>query len=400
VAVWIVYVGMAFPANQWETFCMPRANRMVSFHAVPPGLDKLCRRLVPYPDTMQATNPFMQTNTRALVSCKPINVRGRAVNGARLTNAVVATWRTLSPDAQEDLLRRAEALLQSDQELEATEATEVYFGGDEGPIPASAIGRRPQISITSTPGLPSDKAAVRALVHDIHVDPYQAYYRRNPHGSVVTGWDARLKSYFWPTPECDRFAVSAILAPICAALAPLIASLGKWTPVQESQAVALANSIFDWGGVRQRVVTPALVEAVVARANGRSMGNAPMNSGWTKLAAMSTVFSPQPQAIWDSRVSASVITRLDALLPPSIVATTLFPHLGPIKANRGGLRRALLPGLRHTWPNGYRSWNGHMAGARLIQEMVGVLNDPSEQYPQMPALDDPAGVSGRWPSGV
>src|SRR5690606_4968796 len=56
-------------------------------------------------------------------------------------------------------------------------------------------------------------AVVRHLVDEIHQDPFQPQFRREPYGERVTGWPARLRTYFWPHPVMDLRATSETLTP-------------------------------------------------------------------------------------------------------------------------------------------------------------------------------------------
>lgn len=391
VAAWKLYVGHHFPGANWQNFCMPLNHRRASYCHLNPGLDQLCRTLVPYRNTMQASRKFMTANGHLLTGCKAGGRGGRTVKGAHLSNALLQTWNALAPSAQSSIEIATEAILEADAEEDVEP--------EERPAPKSAEGNQtsphPSKVTASTPILAAARrtALVAALVDEIHVQPFQAHYRRRPHGGPVLGWANRLHAYFWPRPDpaFGPIPTSAGLQAIYGALQPLIVSVhagSAWSAAQNAQAVAQTGRLFAWGGVRSRKWTAKDVRSVMDSSIHGAARGAPMNSGWTKLAALCSQSTPHnEQAIWDSRVSASVVTRLDALMVlPGDTPAALFPDLGPVRAFRtAGPRRQLTNSLRHTWPNGYKSWRAHFAGGQLVREMVDVLNANPLKYGQMPA---------------
>jgi hypothetical protein len=131
------------------------------------------------------------------------------------------------------------------------------------------------------------------------------------------------------------------------------------------------------------------VESVFRKALGLPhSGQPPMNSGWTKVAAMATAFleghpSRVPHVIWDSRVTTSLVTRLEDLLLEDGVSdpSYLFPHIVPAPG-RGGSRPRK---TRLGWAHAYMSWPSQFAGSSLVREIRDILN--RESYPAMPAPD-------------
>jgi hypothetical protein len=137
------------------------------------------------------------------------------------------------------------------------------------------------------------------------------------------------------------------------------------------------------------------VESVFRKALGLPHSKQPpMNSGWTKVAALATAFleghpSRAPDVIWDSRVSTLLVTRMEALLlePGIRDPSYLFPHIGTV-AGRGGTRpRKTQLGRAHA----YMSWPSQFAGSCLVREIRDVLK--GESYPAMPA---PNGGTKPW----
>lgn len=150
-----------------------------------------------------------------------------------------------------------------------------------------------------------------------------------------------------------------------------------------------------WGGVtRQSQFSETTVEAVFRKALGLNVAGAvPMNSGWTKVTALATAYlEDQPGAkahvIWDSRVSTSLVARLDKLLVESNRANPkqIFPQIGPV-TGRGGTRPRT---FKLSWSHAYGSWRAQEAGSTLVRELRDILN---RDYDPMPLPD---GTSRPW----
>jgi hypothetical protein len=242
-------------------------------------------------------------------------------------------------------------------------------------------------------------AAIQQLVDELHQDAFQPRYRREPYGNPVTGWPARLRSYFWPHPVMDLRATAETLAPWfdeAGALSRRLLDGAGWGSEERRRAAVLAWSMLTWGGVtRQEAFSEATVEAVYRRALGLDQGEgAPMNSGWTKVAAMATAFlegewDRAPHVIWDSRVSTSIVWRLDRTLAETRVVDPKRSFLGlGVVGGRGGTRPR---SLRLRWAHPYGRWWGQEAGSAIVREIRDVLNEGSHGW--MPLPD---GGEGRW----
>ena len=158
---------------------------------------------------------------------------------------------------------------------------------------------------------------VRALVDWIEAAPFQRMYRGKPIGAPVRGWHEHLANYFWPSPDQDYRTVTARLHPLLNDARVLAAALqyGDWGLTQQDAAMDLAGRVFTWGGVPQSGYTAKQVQAVFQSAlTGRLLDSAPMNSGWTKVAAFATDHSRDGQVIWDSRVAHSLVSHIDSVL--------------------------------------------------------------------------------------
>ncbi len=244
---------------------------------------------------------------------------------------------------------------------------------------------------------------LRALIEQLDTEPFQPRYRLKPVGLLVTGWPNRLKSYFWPKPGVNDYVQTRPLWLEAEKLSRALQNTGGWSSRQKQDAVDLASKIFKWGRVPQKNFTAQMVEDVFRSAlsykstlihKHKHHGDAPMNSGWTKIAAFATAHLEDsddafPHAIWDSRVSTSITFRLDRLLVDEKVeeSSDLFPRIGAVKG-RGGTRPR---DLKLSWAYAYGSWSSHFAGSVLVKEIRDILNTGG--YPPMPL---PGGGEGSW----
>lgn len=218
---------------------------------------------------------------------------------------------------------------------------------------------------------------IAAFVDDVQSQPYRAIYRNEPIGEEVCGWDMRLTKYFWPTPERGLADTIARLKPLLKRGEQL--SHLPWDENSQREAIVFANDVFAWGGVRPRKeITAESVEAVVRAAiSGRSNG-APMNSGWTKVAALVTAHlerEDRSQAIWDSRVSNSLVRRSDRILYDAghRCVPDWLNGIGKVPG-RGGTRSANGQRLRLNWPYAYGRWDSHYAASEIIRKIRDHLN--------------------------
>lgn len=246
---------------------------------------------------------------------------------------------------------------------------------------------------------PVRRELVTEFVHGVHAEPFQARFRRQPVGARVVGWPARRSAYFWPTPDRGFAVNESELAPLFEAAGRLSHSLrsrGAWTAEERSAALRVAQAMLDWGGARQpRTVTEAIVQRVFRRALRLPVdGDVPMGSGWSKVAVLATAFlegakAEAPHAIWDSRVSASIVSRLDRILVARGVGDprTVAPHFGRVQSSNGTRPRDLV--LR--WPIKAPSWDTQFAASAFVKDLRDHLN--REGYPPMPVAN---GETGAW----
>ncbi len=243
---------------------------------------------------------------------------------------------------------------------------------------------------------------VAEFVRDVHSQPFQAQVRRKPYGPPVVGWPARRSAYFWPTPERDLVVNETELGPLFEAagrLSRTLRSRGSWTREERGAALRLAQAMLDWGGPRQpRSVDETTVERVFRRALRLPVaGDVPMGSGWSKVAVLATTYlegvdGKAPHAIWDSRVSASILSRLDRILVARGIEDprNVAPHFGRVPSTNGTRPRDLV--LR--WPLKAPSWDTQFAASVFVRDLRDHLNQ--NEYPPMPMANRANGATGPW----
>jgi hypothetical protein len=252
--------------------------------------------------------------------------------------------------------------------------------------------------VTPEPAAAPGVDLVRIFVDGVHADPHQPHHRLVPHGDPVVGWPARAASYFWPHLVMDLRATHEVLSrwfDEAGDLSRRLEAGDAWNDEDERRATLLAWQMLVWGGVtKQKGFGAPLVEQVFRRALGLPGGDdAPMSSGWTKVAALATAFlegHPEraPHVIWDSRVSTSIVDRLEPVLGAEGVSPkVVLPGIGPV-AGRGGTRPRP---RRLKWSTGARSWRAQDAGSAFVRSVREVLNEG--QHGWMPL---PTGGEGRW----
>ena len=223
------------------------------------------------------------------------------------------------------------------------------------------------------------------LVEWIEIDPFSQFYRLREYGAPVAGWNARLSAYFWPSPQNGFAKAMDDLARLTRLGQRVAQAQRPWDEATALEAVAFAKEVLKWGGVPQRSVTPVIVDAVIQAALTRHAGTAPMNSGWTKVAAFATAYLEEEgraTAIWDSRVSWSLVRRIDHLLACAgwKQVPVWLPDLGKV-GGRGGTRWSKPLSLR--WPIGYANWPAHFAATALVSDIRDYLNSSGRTAPSV-----------------
>jgi hypothetical protein len=416
IAAWIVWFREHGAEDEdWTTgilLCLASAESLAG--RIKAGatfsLDVLCRSLVPsgYRNTMQATPQFCEGVLHLLDQTKDINPKtGQHVNAVKIKPEAVIAWMELDHATRCRALQKAVALLTDDVLIELSSES-----ADDG-CPEVLIFDEVEPCLTPSMEMPIVNEHpsidwryaefIRALVDAVAEEPFQPMMRRRPVGESVTGWGPRLMRYFWPTPRVDYAETETALRPI-REIAQILAGpvlLGEpWSDEEERIAVDWANDVFAWGRVRQAAFTARMVRQVFENALTGELLHpaAPMNSGWTKIAAFASECleaqtNKVPQVIWDSRVATSIIRRLDYLLSQAGLSEIpdFFNGLGLVPG-RGGTRARRQDSLKLRWPLGYGKWSAQFAGSRLVKALRDHLNREGT-HGKMPL---PNGNSAPW----
>ena len=185
-----------------------------------------------------------------------------------------------------------------------------------------------------------------------------------------------MKSYFWPKPSCDYASTLKEVKCLEAEGRAIAEAHMPWNDTVKAQACTFAKRVFEWGHVPQKNVTAEEIERVLNAALSGNIADAPMNSGWTKVAALATAHleaENRSQAIWDSRVSWSLVRRIDDLLARNRFSEIppWLRYIGKVPG-RGGTRWS--NSLKLNWPGAYRRWDSQIAATNLIRELRDELN--------------------------
>ncbi|MGY3322104.1 MULTISPECIES: hypothetical protein [Pseudomonas] len=203
-------------------------------------------------------------------------------------------------------------------------------------------------------------------------EPFQIYDRRRRKvypAQAAQGLDARLSSYFWPSPGVSFVATEQVLQGFIAQARVLSLDLAG----NADAVLALFASICQWGGVRLPTRDADAVVANLQRAANRNAQNpAAMNSAWTKLYAM---FYPDDFVIYDSRVATALVGIAEAVFVDAELDSfkAHYPNLGLI-AGRGGSRPRA---TRTVWRNAYMSWPAQLDANRLVASIARSLSTRS-----------------------
>lgn len=221
----------------------------------------------------------------------------------------------------------------------------------------------------------------------------------------ISSWRKRLGSYSWRGSSAEE--TLDLLRRIESPMKPIFRSIYDQKALVKKDYTALsafAGSVFSWGGVTnvnaKRAENGSLVESVIQAALFWDVSDlsAPMNSGWTKVGAIATEFREQhggiPQIIFDSRVSASLLSRVEQVLVDTGVKSGESPYehlptelraLGYVPG-RGGSRRQK-NGTREfqlKWMNRYRRWDAQFSASRLVDSIKNHLNSNPGSHDRMP----------------
>lgn len=359
-------------------------------------LEVINRLMVPwsYRDQSQVTEEFFLMNQD--VVRKVHGEEGR--DFARLTDQALDFWDGLTFLEQDLFTSYAEARIQADIETPSNEPVVIDDHGLE------VIGEDIYPPVVPDKNA-SDKEFAKALVAWIEEDPFTPMYQREPVGEAVSSWHDRLEVFFWPKPRNGLMQVSHTADALMYRAEILAKGIEKgtdWSEEDKLMAVKTANEIFLQAGVPQKEVTWENVYKVMESAiKADKDSTAKMNSGWSLLASFATHWlngkaERTPMICWNSRVSTSIISRLDFLLVEAGYEGLgdRFPDLGTVPGVGGTRPRE----MSLNWPEGYRSWQTQIAASEFVNLMVECLNseknaDGTLKYEAMPI---PTGGRAPW----
>lgn len=216
--------------------------------------------------------------------------------------------------------------------------------------------------------------SIEALLvnHLVHT-PFQIFDRKRRTlypKQPVTGFKARVDSYFWPSPATDYVTTEMVLDGFIARARTLAADLN----LHAAAVLQLFADICKWGGVRLPTQDAQVVVANLRRAKRRNRKHlAATNSAWTKLYA---IFYPDDFLIHDSRVATAFIGLAEDALSQAEIALLRqrYPALGRV-GGRGGSRPRV---TRLAWRNAYTCWAAQLDANALGQAMLAALNQPGD----------------------
>ncbi|HEY9030719.1 MAG TPA: hypothetical protein VIM93_05105 [Kangiella sp.] len=363
-------------------------------------LEVLARMMVPwaYRNNAQVDDTFLRDHIDFLKQATIGYDSGSEEPAACLSDHALAFWDSMSFAEQDTYMNYAEARVQADIEVKSDDPVVLDDQGIE------LIGED-----TYPPYIPEKEADdlefVRALVRWIEDAPYQAYYLKKPAGEAVAGWHDRLLAYFWPKPRISYALHYAAVDPLSYRANELAKTLERgedWDDEWREMAVKTVTELFNVSGTPQKEVTVDNIKKVIKAAiNADANSDAKMNSGWTYLAALCTAhLEGQPDRLplisWNSRVASSVISRLDFLLAEAGVKElgNRFQNIGTVPGWGGTRPRQ----YTLQWPKGYRSWKTQIAGSKLANQIVHILNTETKpngekRYRLMPLA---GGGKGPW----
>jgi hypothetical protein len=254
----------------------------------------------------------------------------------------------------------------------------------------------------------TENEAISVLAGPLVVHLSQAEFEYSPRRGIGVGavktWPDRLRGYRWKRNDspwedyCELKRLEDILAPYCSQLGADI----DWPDADRTRLKEATEALFKWGGVLRgkghKDPKLEVIDRVMRTAlSYRDVYQAPLDSAWTKLAAVSTARSDLPQVIFDSRVSISILGSIDSVcdqnpdLEPARRAL-MMGGLGFVPG-RGGNRPCRVRELQgRGWKSGYGKWSAQFTASRLVNEMVNVLNI-NGTFGEMPM---PKGGFGRW----
>lgn len=403
IGAWKVWFKRFGDHDSWRKGKMPIGQNDAKLYQIIEQGERFClevaaRLMVPWSfrDSSQVDKAFFLMNPDVIRKTKMGD--DNQSEGVRLTDQALDYWDSLTFLEQDMFTAYAEARIQADIETPSSEPVIIDDAGLE------VIGEDIYPPVVHGKDA-SDEEFAAALVAWIDEDPFTPMYQRHAVGEAVSSWHDRLENFFWPKPRNGLMQVSHSADALmyrAEILARGIEDCIEWSDDDKELAVKTTEEIFLQAGTPQKEVTWENVYAVMKAAITKDPNSgAKMNSGWSLLASFATHWlnnteGRTPMICWNSRVSTSIISRLDFLLVEAGYQSleNRFPNLGIVQGWGGTRPRE----TSLSWPDGYRSWETEIAASEFVNLMVDCLNnskkdDGSLRYAQMPI---PTGGRAPW----
>lgn len=211
--------------------------------------------------------------------------------------------------------------------------------------------------------------------------PFQLYEKNEEKifpSTAVIGWTERLNHYRWPSLSEDWAANQSRLS----AYGLLLNGLDIHD-IQHSQNAKKLQDIFFqicfWSQINIPESNPGILarevqEVVYKLQAGEIPVGYRLNSSWSRLYAL---LLPDHFAIFDSRISAAILSILDPFMP--VISRTpnweKYSSLGSIPG-RGGTRPRK---YSWKWKNGYGSWKTQISANKIILDIQTRLNSEEQK---------------------
>lgn len=205
------------------------------------------------------------------------------------------------------------------------------------------------------------------------------------------GWASKLKSYqyarmdvpslehmhhFWSRTAID-------FKTLCQTANP------NWDDTVHRKNLELfAEDICIWGGVPQKQGYADAWKVAKAAVTGHVDPDAPMSSGWTKVAAFASDTLTHEQTIWDSRVSVSVIGGIkNALAQVELDRSQILEHVPwlekvrIVSAQADGRRERIEELKNSGWSVGMCNWPSHFGGSSIVRRIVKLMIAKPIRFP-------------------
>jgi len=263
------------------------------------------------------------------------------------------------------------------------------------------------------PPNPDYSDILKAFAQWIQDDPFQRTYRQGtrilPRGTAPRGkgWDFRLREFAYTRSWLPGFPrVHETVAPVRQRMLELREKY-DWEQIREKSQISKkdlaqletdARWIFDWAEAAHRTSMETRTWAIFAAAvTGAPLPDTQITPPMTRVASFASQGLPHELTAWDSRISTSLIYRIDRILDANDLKPDDLPnlaHLRLLMATGGTRPRPLVFRWRNDFsPSIDSSWGQYFVISDFLRQLLGILNNPENGFPRMPMPD---GGTGDW----